>query len=259
MPTLIFDCDGVLADTEQFGHLPAFNQLFEEEGLPLHWSVDEYAERVKVGGGKERLKSALTPEVLIQAGLPGDGPELSRIVARWHNRKSAIYAGLVSSGVMPGRPGIKRIAQEAHDQGWGLAVASTSAESSVRAVLLHVVGEELARGFSIYAGDVVPAKKPAPDIYLHALKDMGVEASEAVVVEDSQNGLEAAIAAGLPTVVTVSSFTGDEDFSGAALVVSNLGDPNEGTPAEVLANPLSLEIHGGVGLEHLEQLRGGSA
>lgn len=259
MPTLIFDCDGVLADTEQFGHLPAFNQLFEEEGLPLHWSVDEYAERVKVGGGKERLKSALTPEVLIKAGLPGDGPELSRIVARWHNRKSAIYAGLVSSGVMPGRPGIKRIAQEAHDQGWGLAVASTSAESSVRAVLLHVVGEELARGFSVYAGDVVPAKKPAPDIYLHALKDMGVEASEAVVVEDSQNGLEAAIAAGLPTVVTVSSFTGDEDFSGAALVVSNLGDPNEGTPAEVLANPLSLEIHGGVGLEHLDQLRGGSA
>lgn len=259
MPTLIFDCDGVLADTEQFGHLPAFNQLFEEEGLPLHWSVEEYAERVKIGGGKERLKSALTPEVLEKAGLPGEGPELSRIIARWHKRKSAIYAKLVDSGVMPGRPGIRRIVQEAHDHGWRLAVASTSAEPSVRAVLWHAVGEELASNFSIYAGDIVPAKKPAPDIYLHALEDMGVDASDAVVVEDSRNGLEAAVAAGLPTVVTVSSFTGDEDFSGAALVVSSLGDPVEGTSAEVLANPLALEIHGGVDLEHLEQVRGGSA
>lgn len=259
MPTLIFDCDGVLADTEQFGHLPAFNQLFGEEDLPLYWSVEEYARRVKIGGGKERLKSALSDEVLNQAGLPGEGPELDRIIARWHKRKSAIYADLVNSGVMPGRPGIRRIAQAAHDDGWRLAVASTSAESSVRAVLRHAVGEDLAGNFSVYAGDIVPAKKPAPDIYLHALEDMGVEAAETVVVEDSRNGLESAAAAGLPTVVTVSSFTGDEDFTEASLVVSNLGDPEEGTLAEVLANPFALEIHGGVNLEHLERLVGGAA
>ena len=256
MPTLIFDCDGVLADTEQFGHLPAFNQLFEEEGLPLHWSVEEYAERVKIGGGKERLKSALTAEVLEKAQLPPEGPELDEIVAQWHKRKSAIYAELVHSGVMPGRPGIKRIVEEAHANGWRLAVASTSAESSVRAVLLHAVGEQLASQFKVYAGDIVPAKKPAPDIYLYALEDMGVSESDAVVVEDSRNGLRAAHAAGMPTVVTVSSFTGDEDFSEASLVVSSLGEPAEDIRAEVLANPLALEIDGGVTLTHLEQIRG---
>jgi len=259
MPTLIFDCDGVLADTEQFGHLPAFNQLFEEEGLPLHWSVEEYAERVKIGGGKERLKSALTPEVLEKANLPAEGPELDEVVAGWHKRKSAIYAELVNSGVMPGRPGIKRIVEEAHAKGWRLAVASTSAESSVRAVLLQAVGEDLASHFSVYAGDIVPAKKPAPDIYLHALEDMGVDASEAVVVEDSRNGLRASHSAGLPTVVTVSSFTGDEDFSEATLVVSSLGETSQGTRADVLANPLALEIDGDVNLSHLEQIRGSSS
>ena len=52
MPALIFDCDGVLADTERDGHLPAFNQTFSEFAVPVHWSDAEYAEKVKIGGGK---------------------------------------------------------------------------------------------------------------------------------------------------------------------------------------------------------------
>ncbi len=85
------------------------------------------------------------------------------------------------------------------------------------------------------AGDVVPAKKPAPDIYLLALERLGIEPGEAVVVEDSRNGLLAARAAGLATVVTVNDYTRDEDFGEAALVVSSLGDPGA-APIEVLAN-----------------------
>ena len=54
---LIFDCDGVLADTERYGHLVAFNQTFEEFGLPVRWSVAEYQEKLKIGGGKERMAS----------------------------------------------------------------------------------------------------------------------------------------------------------------------------------------------------------
>ena len=70
MPALIFDCDGVLADTERFGHLPAFNQMFAEFGLPVHWSEEEYGRKLKIGGGKERMASLLTPEFVAAAKTP---------------------------------------------------------------------------------------------------------------------------------------------------------------------------------------------
>ena len=135
---------------------------------------------------------------------------------------------------MPARPGILRLVQEALTAGFTLAVASTSAESSVRAVLTHVVGAELAGRFRVFAGDIVAAKKPAPDIYELALTELGFRADEAIVVEDSENGLRAAAAAGIRTIVTVSSYTANEDFAAAALVVSSLGDP-EGEEMVVLA------------------------
>ena len=102
----------------------------------------------------------------------------------------------------------------------------------MRAVLEHVAGEEQAARFAaVLAGDVVPRKKPAPDIYELALERLGVAPSEALVVEDSRNGLEAATGAGLRCVVTVNGYTADEDFREAVLVVSSLGDPDgERTP-----------------------------
>ena len=104
----------------------------------------------------------------------------------------------------------------------------------MRAVLEHAVGAEDASHFAVFAGDVVPAKKPDPAIYLLALEELGVAPDDAIVVEDSRNGLLAAVGADLRCVVTVSSYTEHEDMSEAALVVSSLGDPGE--PARVLAN-----------------------
>ncbi|MGV8883064.1 MAG: HAD-IA family hydrolase [Rhodoglobus sp.] len=238
MPALIFDCDGVLADTEQDGHLPAFNSVFEQFDLPIRWDVATYAEKVKIGGGKERLASLLTEEFVRDAGLPADPEEQRKIVAAWHQAKTDVYTGLVTDGVMPARPGIARIVAEAHAAGWQLAVASTSARPSVEAVLSHAVGEELASRFMIFAGDVVPKKKPNPDIYLLAVSELGVSAEECVVIEDSEVGLRAATSAGLRTVVTVSGFTRAEHFSGASLVLSSLGEPE--APTTVLEDPLSL-------------------
>lgn len=253
MPALIFDCDGVLADTEQHGHLPAFNRTFEDFGVPVQWSVEDYAEKVKIGGGKERMRSIVTPELAAQLGLAGDTAVDEAILA-WHKRKTAIYKDMVESGVMPARHGIARIVAEAHAAGWTLAVASTSAEPAVRAVLAHAVGEDTASNFSVFAGDAVPHKKPAPDIYLLALREMGLDADDAVVVEDSANGMRAALAAGLRTLVTVSGYTREEDFTGASLVVSSLGDPANGQPAEVLLNPYQIEIPGIVTLTTLQQI-----
>ncbi len=236
MTTLIFDCDGVLADTERYGHLPAFNQMFEEFGLPVRWSEEEYGEKLKIAGGKERMASLLTPDFVAQAGLPTDPEGQREAVAAWHRRKTEIYKEMVAAGRLPGRPGVARTVGAALDEGWTLAVCSTSSEASVRAVLEHVVGPHQAARFAlVLAGDVVPAKKPAPDIYEMAVERLGVGPAEALVIEDSRNGLLAAVGAGLTCVVTVSSYTGQEDFSEAVLVVSSLGDP-EGERTEVLAN-----------------------
>jgi HAD superfamily hydrolase (TIGR01509 family) len=235
MTALIFDCDGVLADTERRGHLPAFNQTFTEFGLPVQWSEDEYGEKLRIGGGKERLASLLTPEFVAEAGLPTDPGDQQQAVASWHKRKTEIYTAIVAEGRLPGRPGVARLVEEAAATGWSLAVASTSAEPSVHAVLEHVVGPARARYFTVLAGDVVTSKKPAPDIYLLTIGRLGIAPSEGVVIEDSRNGLEAATAAGLACLVTVNGYTEHEDFSEAALVVSSLGDP-DGEHTRVLAN-----------------------
>lgn len=250
MTALIFDCDGVLADTERYGHLPAFNATFEEFGLPVRWSEQDYGVTLRIGGGKERMASLLTPEFVAEARLPTDPEGQAGEIAKWHRRKTELYVGMVQAGRLPPRPGIARIVDEARAAGWQLAVCSTSAEPSVRAILENAVGPATAARFLVLAGDVVPAKKPAPDIYLMAIERLGIGPREAIVLEDSRNGLLAATGAGLATVVTVNGYTIDEDFSEAALVVSSLGDPGE--PAEVLAHRGELTLRGLVALADLE-------
>jgi HAD superfamily hydrolase (TIGR01509 family) len=223
VPALIFDCDGVLADTERDGHRPAFNQAFAEAGLDVVWDEAEYGRRLQIGGGKERI-----------ASLFDDAEDRAEEILALHKRKTSIYKEIVRAGKLPPRPGIARIVEEALAAGWVLAVASTSAEESVRAVLEHAVGEENAAEFAVFAGDVVPAKKPDPAIYLLTLERLGLAPSDAIVIEDSRNGLLAAVGAHLRCVVTVSGYTAEEDMSEAVLVVSSLGDERE--PARVLAN-----------------------
>lgn len=247
MTTLIFDCDGVLADTERHGHLPAFNQTFREFGLPVQWSEEEYGVKLKIGGGKERMASLLSADFVARAGLPREPERLSAELARWHERKTQLYTERVLAGELPPRPGIRRLISDALAAGWQLAVASTSARASVDAVLAVAAGPEQARRFSgVFAGDVVARKKPAPDIYQLAMQQLGAQPDQTLVIEDSQNGLEAATAAGLCCVVTVNDYTQGECFDGAALVVSHLGDP--GMPLTVLQN------HGGARLGSMLQL-----
>ncbi len=233
---LIFDCDGVLADTERDGHRVAFNATFEQFGLPLSWDEQEYAVKLKTAGGKERMATDYTPEFAAANGLPADDEGRAAELARWHKAKTAIYTDMVAAGRLPTRPGIRRIITEAQDAGWEVAVASTSAEPSVRAILEQAAGPERAARFDVVlAGDVVANKKPAPDIYLLALERLGVGVDDALVIEDSRNGLLAAVAAGLRCVMTVNGYTEEEDNSEATLVVSSLGDPG-GEPARVIAN-----------------------
>jgi HAD superfamily hydrolase (TIGR01509 family) len=222
---LLFDCDGVLADTERLGHLVAYNQMFEEFGLPVHWSEEEYGERLKIAGGKERLATLLTADFVPKARLPTRVEDQRQKIAEWHKRKTAIYIEMVKAGHLSGRPGIARIVREALAADWKVAVCSTATQESVRAVLDRVVGGEYTEHFAILAGDIVPHKKPAPDIYQLALEHLQVRPEETIAIEDSRNGLLAAVGAGLRCVVTLSTYTQHEDMREATLVLSDLGDP----------------------------------
>ena len=253
MPTLIFDCDGVLADTERDGHRVAFNQAFREFGLPIEWSEDRYAEKLQIAGGKERMASEMTPQFVAAHGLPADPEGQAAELARWHRRKTEIYTQMVADGKLPPRPGVHRIIAEAQDAGWPLGVASTSAEPSVRAILEQAAGPERAARFDLLlAGDVVPSKKPAPDIYLLALERLRVEPAEVLVIEDSRNGVVAADGAGLRCVMTVNGYTEDEANDEAILVVTSLGDPG-GERTRVIANRSQAEPGDYITLADLER------
>ncbi|MGW7454688.1 HAD-IA family hydrolase [Streptomyces sp. NPDC054787] len=254
MPALIFDCDGVLIDTEQGGHLRAFNEMWQGFDVPWQWTTEQYAAKLRISGGKERLHSLrYDPEFCAAWDVPASPLAWERTVAAWHRRKTEIFLEIIRSGGVAPRPGVRRLAEEAASAGWGLAIASAGAQESVRAALDHVMGPELAGLFHVMSGESVVSKKPAPDVYELAAQAADQKPSHCVVVEDSRNGLQAALAAGMTCLITPTALSAHEDFSGAALVVSSLGEPSA-EQVHVLADPRDLRLAGHVELAHLQQL-----
>lgn len=222
MKALIFDCDGVLVDTERDGHRVAFNRAFRDFGLDIDWTVKRYGRLLKqVAGGKERLH-----EYFDEIGWPAEtGDDRSGYVARLHEHKSRIFRDLVQDGVLELRPGICRLVDEAHAAGMRLGVCTTARESSVMAVLDLMGAERKARFDHVLAGDIVSRKKPDPAVYRLAAERFGLDPRECMVIEDSNIGMRAALSAGMNCIITTSSYTFDEDFTGARQVVPELGDP----------------------------------
>ena len=221
MKALIFDCDGVLVDTERDGHRVAFNRAFAEAGIAADWGIDRYGELLKIAGGKERMTHYFN-----EAGWP-PGHTAATLIADLHKKKTAIFTGLVKSGSLPLRPGVTRLVDEARAAGIRLGVCTTSDPKSVDGVL-DLMGARRKSGFEIVlAGDVVKKKKPDPEIYDLAKRRLGLDGRDCIVIEDSRNGLLAAVGAGMPCLITTSTYTKDEDFSEASQVVPELGDaPN---------------------------------
>lgn len=221
MKALIFDCDGVIADTERDGHRVAFNRAFAQKGYGVEWDVALYGELLKIAGGKERMRHYFE-----QNGWPEDATDTGALIKELHELKTDLYMQIIESGELPPRPGVARLVDEAADADMDLAVCSTSTERAVNLVVEKLLGPERKARFKIIlAGDVVSNKKPAPEIYNLALEHLGHRPDECFVVEDSRNGLLAAKAAGMRCVITTNGYTASEDFSGADLVVSELGDP----------------------------------
>jgi HAD superfamily hydrolase (TIGR01509 family) len=221
LQALIFDCDGVLVDTERDGHRVAFNQAFAKKGLDIEWDVQLYGDLLEVAGGKERMRYYFNTHQ-----WPDNITDKDGFIKELHKLKTDCFMQIIETCQLPLRPGVARLVDEAIAEGITMVVCSTSNERAVTLVVERLLGKERRSHFAaIFAGDVVSRKKPDPEIYNLAARQLNLEPTRCVVVEDSRNGFLAAQAAGMHCIVTTNGYTEHEDFSQADLVVSELGDP----------------------------------
>lgn len=246
---LLWDVDGTLAETELEGHRRAFNRAFTEEGLAWCWDVDMYLQLLRISGGRERMRVF---------GREIGQPISEALIERLQGRKQRHYDQLVRSGAVGLRPGVRRLILETHAAGLQQAIVTTSGRASVQA-LAEGAAAGLAEAFSFWVcGEDVERKKPDPEGYELALTRLGLQPGEVLVVEDSRNGLQAAAAAGLPCLVTLSDSSrweagpdGQEGFEAALAVFDSLGEPQR--PLRQHRGPADPPQH--VTLAWLQRLR----
>lgn len=209
MKALIFDVDGTLAETEEV-HRQAFNTAFDEAGLDWHWSIETYTRLLKTTGGKERMRfwREETGSTVSDASI-----------AELHGRKTDLYERLLLGKSISLRPGIADLISFAKDEGLRLAVATTTSRVNVEALCQACFAKAASDVFEVIAaGDEVPHKKPAPDVYQLALARLDLDPDLAVAIEDSRNGILSAKGAGLRVIATPSLYTLEDDLSAADIV-----------------------------------------
>lgn len=217
---LIFDVDGTLADTES-AHRAAFNQAFAEVGRDWVWDEPLYTQLLEISGGKERILHywrQVQPD-LLDIGGAGVQDE----VARMHEIKTAAYEAAVQQGAVQMRPGVLKLIEQAYNAGLRLGIATTTSPVNIAALLRSAIGPDWRHFFMVVEdASTAPRKKPHPQVYLQTLARLQLPASDALAIEDSANGLQAATGAGLRTIITSNEFTRAHDFSGALRVLPDL-------------------------------------
>jgi HAD superfamily hydrolase (TIGR01509 family) len=220
LQALIFDVDGTLADTEM-AHLAAFNHAFAEIGLDWHWDVPLYKRLLAVSGGKERIKAYWQTHANQPKDISGAGTQ--ETIDRLHDIKTAAYEQAVQDGAVQMRPGVLALLSAASTAGLKLAIATTTSPVNIAALLRQAIGADWKQHFSVIEdASTAPHKKPDPMVYQQTLTRLGLRPEHCLAFEDSENGLHAAMAAGLATVITPNDFTAEHDFSGALRTISSL-------------------------------------
>ena len=220
LKALIFDVDGTLADTEM-AHMAAFNHAFAEFGLDWRWDVPLYTRLLGISGGKERIKAYWQTELGGVKDISGAG--MQETIDRLHDIKTAAYEQAVQDGVVQMRPGVLALLSKASASGLQLAIATTTSPVNISALLRKAIGPDWQQYFLVIEdASTAPRKKPDPMVYSQTLARLGYEAQACMAFEDSENGLRAALATGLPTVITPNDFTATHDFTGALRILPNL-------------------------------------
>ena len=203
--TVIFDLDGLLADTEPL-HCRAYQMAFAERGVGLN--ANEYAEHwVRNGKG--------IVDWVESRGLTVDPHGLRA-------RKSEHYLTLLESSLRPMEGALELL--DALKGTRRMALASSSYRDAIDGVL---AGLQIAPYFeAIVSGLDVANVKPSPDIFLKAARDLAVDPSECLVLEDAEKGVIAAHRAGMRCVAVPNDFTKYHDFSMATRVCSSLREVN---------------------------------
>ncbi len=242
LKALLFDVDGTLADTERDGHRVAFNRAFNDAGLDWYWTDELYGELLAVTGGKERIRYFL--ELHRPSLLERD--DLDDFIHNLHTAKTEHYLLMLKSGEIPLRAGVKRLLNEARLAGYILAIVTTTTPANIVHLLESTLGKDALDWFSVIAaGDIVPAKKPAPDIYHYAMNKLGLIPEQCIALEDSENGIKSSVSAGLKTIITINAYTVHHDFSDAVIVLDGYGEPD--APVHVLSGQLKktyLDLEG---------------
>lgn len=230
-PTVVFDVDGTLVDSERHGHRVAFNEAFADFGLPYVWDEATYGELLAIAGGHQRLRS-----FLVQHGHDDD--EADALAGELHAHKTRRFQELCQQGHIPARPGVQQLLDDCARAGMTVAVATTGSREWVAPLLERLFGLE--RFALVLTGSEVPRRKPASDVYDETCRRLQLHPDRVVAVEDSANGLTSARRAGLACLVVLNDYTCHHDVTGAALVVDGFRD------ASVLHGPTSMLDAGAV-------------
>jgi HAD superfamily hydrolase (TIGR01509 family) len=217
---LLWDVDGVLAETERDGHRVAFNQAFVAHGLPWQWSVQRYGELLTITGGRERLLH----DMRTRSDAPVVSGEREALARAVHQTKNRLYADLIHAQGLPLREGVRELMEECRSRGVRMGVTTTTSQSNLDALMRTQLGSGWADWFSVrVCGEDVARKKPDPEVYRQALQRLAIGPLEALAIEDSPGGVAAACAADVPVVVTRSFYFDQVTIEGAIAIGPGLG------------------------------------
>ncbi|KAL8229500.1 hypothetical protein R6Q57_014400 [Mikania cordata] len=251
MEALIFDCDGVILESEDL-HRQAYNLAFEHFNVrcppfsePLNWDTEFYdVLQNQVGGGKPKMrwyfKEFGWPSSTLFVTPPESDIDRAKLIDTLQDWKTEKYKDILKSGSVEPRPGVLQLMDEAKASGKKLAVCSAATKSSVVLCLENLIGMERFQSLDCFlAGDDVKEKKPDPSIYITASKILGVSEKACLVVEDSVIGLQAATKAGMSCVITYTSSTANQDFSDAIAKFPDLNGVRLKALEELLQNAVA--------------------